>query len=237
MAIARAKRVGKTGKVIAVDRSQAMLNQAIASVKDLNLPIEFVCADAQNLPFEDNTFNGARGDRTLQHIANPGRAIAEMARVLRPAGHLVAMEGELVGHQRPLGDVDERLGQGYATGCVLIILSILSHSNDPNGYIWGRFFETLVGTIIALMLSQLFWPDTSSQQLDQGIAQTFARMGRLYSSLLTTYLQGTNSEETNAQSNEIKESLKTMKPYRRKHSKDRFITWLLPKPNEGGTCC
>ncbi|UBF28283.1 class I SAM-dependent methyltransferase [Kovacikia minuta CCNUW1] len=91
-AIALAKWVGNTGKVIAVDRSQAMLDQAIANAKNLNLPIEFVCADAHDLPFADDTFDGARVDRTLQHIANPERAIGEMVRVLHPGGYLVAME-------------------------------------------------------------------------------------------------------------------------------------------------
>jgi ubiquinone/menaquinone biosynthesis C-methylase UbiE len=86
------KRVGNTGRVVAVDHSQAMLNQAIVSAKDLNLPIEFIRAEAQQLPFEDNTFDGARVDRTLQHVAEPARAIAEMIRVLRPKGRLVAME-------------------------------------------------------------------------------------------------------------------------------------------------
>jgi ubiquinone/menaquinone biosynthesis C-methylase UbiE len=91
-AIALAKRVGNTGKVTAVDRSQAMLSQAIASTGNLGLPIEFVLADAQQLPFIDNTFDAARVDRTLQHIANPQTVITEMVRVVRPGGWVVAME-------------------------------------------------------------------------------------------------------------------------------------------------
>lgn len=106
-AIALAKLVGSQGKVTAVDRSQAMLNQAIASTENLGLPIEFVLADAQQLPFADNTFDAARIDRTLQHIANPQTAIAEMARVVCPGGWVVAVEpdwGTFVvdSDQRPL---------------------------------------------------------------------------------------------------------------------------------------
>jgi ubiquinone/menaquinone biosynthesis C-methylase UbiE len=91
-AIALAENVGKTGSVTAVDRSQAMLDQAIATAQPLDLPIEFVLADAQQLPFADNRFDAARVDRTLQHLANPLGAIAEMARVVRPGGAIVAME-------------------------------------------------------------------------------------------------------------------------------------------------
>jgi ubiquinone/menaquinone biosynthesis C-methylase UbiE len=91
-AIALAQRVGHQGKVVAVDHSQAMLAQAIEATKGLTLPIEFVKAEAQQLPFADQTFDGARVDRTLQHISDPQRAIAEMARVVRPGGAVVAME-------------------------------------------------------------------------------------------------------------------------------------------------
>ena len=91
-AIALAKLVGSTGKVTAVDRSQAMVQAAIASTSEQTLPIDFVVADAQQLPFADNSFDAARVDRTLQHVADPQRAIAEMARVLRPGGWMVAME-------------------------------------------------------------------------------------------------------------------------------------------------
>lgn len=91
-AIALAQIVGPSGQVTAIDRSQTMLNEAIASTQPLALPIEFVLADAQQLPFADHTFDGARVDRTLQHIADPASVIAEMARVVRPGGWIVAME-------------------------------------------------------------------------------------------------------------------------------------------------
>ncbi len=91
-AIALAQIVGPSGQVTAIDRSQTMLQEAIASTQPLALPIEFVLADAQQLPFADHTFDGARVDRTLQHIADPASVIAEMARVVRPGGWIVAME-------------------------------------------------------------------------------------------------------------------------------------------------
>ncbi|MBF2026778.1 MAG: class I SAM-dependent methyltransferase [Oscillatoriales cyanobacterium C42_A2020_001] len=91
-AIALAKRVGKTGRVVAIDHSQVMLDQAIASTKELQLLIEFIRAEAQQLPFADKTFDAARVDRTLQHISEPERVVAEMTRVVRSGGRIVAME-------------------------------------------------------------------------------------------------------------------------------------------------
>lgn len=91
-AIALVRQVGLTGKVTAVDRSQTMLKEATTSAQKLALPIEFVLADAQQLPFADHCFDAARVDRTLQHISNPAAVIAEMTRVVRPEGWIVAME-------------------------------------------------------------------------------------------------------------------------------------------------
>jgi ubiquinone/menaquinone biosynthesis C-methylase UbiE len=91
-AIALAKLVGNTGKVTAIDRSQTMLKDAINSAKDLIPLINFVLADARQLPFSDHSFHAARVDRTLQHVPNPAAVVAEMARVVRPRGWVVAME-------------------------------------------------------------------------------------------------------------------------------------------------
>ncbi|UBF27803.1 FUSC family protein [Kovacikia minuta CCNUW1] len=120
--------------------------------------------------------------------------------------------------------------QGYATGCILIILSILTHNNDPNNYIWHRFLETLVGTIIALVLSQLFWPDTSSHQLDQGISQTFKSMGQLYRKLVDVFLQGTGSEEEHAQlSQEIRQSLKSHEALQKETQQEPIYNLMAPR--------
>lgn len=48
-----------------------------------------VVADAQNLPFEDNTFDVAIMDAVLEHIPEVEKAIAETARVLKPGGLFV----------------------------------------------------------------------------------------------------------------------------------------------------
>jgi SAM-dependent methyltransferase len=49
-------------------------------------------ADAQRLPFPDGVFDACRTERVLQYLDDADRAIAEMERVLRPGGRLVATE-------------------------------------------------------------------------------------------------------------------------------------------------
>lgn len=91
-ALALAQQVGVTGRVTAVDRSRALLAEAMAEAKASGLPIDFEAADGRDLPYADGSFDAARVDRTLQHIADPGLVISEMARVVRPGGRVVAME-------------------------------------------------------------------------------------------------------------------------------------------------
>jgi len=47
---------------------------------------EYYQADAEQLPFRDNTFDGVVSMDVLEHLPHPDRCIAEAARVLRPGG-------------------------------------------------------------------------------------------------------------------------------------------------------
>jgi SAM-dependent methyltransferase len=55
-------------------------------------PTELVLGDAAALPFGDAEFDACRADRTLQHLAEPVRALGEMVRVTRPSGRVVVTE-------------------------------------------------------------------------------------------------------------------------------------------------
>ncbi len=91
-AIAMAEQAGSSGKIIAIDVEQGMIEQAIERTKDLELALEFRQGNVCNLDFEDNQFDGCRTDRALQHLKNPHQALAEMVRVVRPEGQLVVSE-------------------------------------------------------------------------------------------------------------------------------------------------
>ena len=52
-------------------------------------PRPVICADAIRLPFPDGTFGAVAMLYMLYHLADPGQAIAEAHRVLRPGGLLV----------------------------------------------------------------------------------------------------------------------------------------------------
>ena len=62
----------------------------------------FRVADAQEIPFEDETFDAVLANHMLYHVPDRSRALSEVARVLRPAGHLYAATNG-AGHMRELG--------------------------------------------------------------------------------------------------------------------------------------
>jgi ubiquinone/menaquinone biosynthesis C-methylase UbiE len=86
--------VGRSGRVAGLDRSAQLIAQARGRCAEIDQPrIEFVVGDAHQLPFADQTFDGCRADRTLQHLTKPDQALAEMARVVRSGGRVVVTEG------------------------------------------------------------------------------------------------------------------------------------------------
>ncbi|MEM8528034.1 MAG: bifunctional demethylmenaquinone methyltransferase/2-methoxy-6-polyprenyl-1,4-benzoquinol methylase UbiE [Bacteroidota bacterium] len=81
-------------KVIGLDIAIEMLEIGRKKVRkqNLNNTVELISGDAENLPFEDNTFDAitvAFGVRNFEHL---DKGLAEMHRVLKPQGKLVVLE-------------------------------------------------------------------------------------------------------------------------------------------------
>jgi ubiquinone/menaquinone biosynthesis C-methylase UbiE len=91
-AIALARSVGPRGRVVGLDRSADMLTEARRRAGGSALPLEFVQGDASALAFDDDSFDRCRAERVLVHVADPGVAVREMARVTRPGGVVVASD-------------------------------------------------------------------------------------------------------------------------------------------------
>jgi SAM-dependent methyltransferase len=86
-----AELVGKTGRVVGFDFSEAFLAEARRQSVDHPM-VEYRRGDAHALPFADDSFDAARSERVFQHLAEPAVALAEMRRVTRPGGRVVLTE-------------------------------------------------------------------------------------------------------------------------------------------------
>lgn len=88
------KLVGREGKVILADINSSMLNVGRDKLRDLGLVqnIEYVQANAQYLPFEDNTFDIITIAFGLRNVTDKDMALRSMYRVLKPGGRLLVLE-------------------------------------------------------------------------------------------------------------------------------------------------
>ncbi len=88
LAIAFAKKVGPTGRVIGTDFVPEMLTLARAKSHE----VTFEVADVTRLPYEDDTFDIASISFGIRNVGDPRKGIAEMARVVRPGGRVIVLE-------------------------------------------------------------------------------------------------------------------------------------------------
>jgi ubiquinone/menaquinone biosynthesis C-methylase UbiE len=80
--------LGLIERATATDISPGMLKTLSDNATDLGLKVEAVEADAEQLPFESESFDLVFGHAVLHHIPDLERGFAEFNRVLRPGGTL-----------------------------------------------------------------------------------------------------------------------------------------------------
>src|SRR5580698_3050243 len=96
------------GLALGVDISEPMLARAVRAAAGPQ--VGFLRADAQRLPFRDETVDAAVSIAVLQLIPDPAAALSEIARVLKPGGRLAVMVPTL----RPPVDLWRALPTGGA---------------------------------------------------------------------------------------------------------------------------
>ncbi len=74
-----------------VDLTEAAVELARKRFELSNLPGKFQTADAENLEFDDNSFDLVYSHGVLHHTPDTARAVKEIHRVLRPGGRAVVM--------------------------------------------------------------------------------------------------------------------------------------------------
>ena len=92
LAMAFAKKVGKSGQVVHTDINEAMLRTGRDRLLDAGVSLPTVVCDAEQLPFPDNHFAVVSVAFGLRNMTHKDTALAEMWRVLRPGGKLLVLE-------------------------------------------------------------------------------------------------------------------------------------------------
>lgn len=79
-------------EVVGVEPDPGMLQRAEAAARSAPVPIGLVEALAEDLPLPDESFDTVVASYVLCTVSQPGRALSEVRRVLRPGGTLRFME-------------------------------------------------------------------------------------------------------------------------------------------------
>jgi demethylmenaquinone methyltransferase/2-methoxy-6-polyprenyl-1,4-benzoquinol methylase len=77
-------------KIVACDFTQEMVH--IGKDHSVNNRIDWVIADAMNLPFQKDSFNGVISGFLLRNVPDVGQGLEEQYRVLRADGKMVALD-------------------------------------------------------------------------------------------------------------------------------------------------
>jgi len=103
--------VGPTGTVVLADINQAMLQVGRDKLLDRGLAqnLMFAQADAQHLPFPDNTFDCITIAFGLRNVTDKSLALRSMQRVLKPGGRLLVLE-----FSKPVSGLLERVYDTYS---------------------------------------------------------------------------------------------------------------------------
>ncbi len=98
---------GVAGRGSVTDLSPGMVAVALRNAAGLGLDVDGRVADAERIPYDDDTFDLVVGHAVLHHIPDVPAALREVARVLKPGGRFV-----FAGEPTRIGDrYARRLGQ------------------------------------------------------------------------------------------------------------------------------
>lgn len=82
-------------KVVGIDQSPQMLTAAQARLeRDMQLAkrVSLVRGEAEHLPFGDEEFDHLTFTYLLRYVDDPGATMTELARVVKPGGHIASLE-------------------------------------------------------------------------------------------------------------------------------------------------
>ena len=87
-------RVGENGKVVLCDINQDMLHEGRSRFIDRGIisNIEYVQADAENLPFKENYFDVVTMGFGLRNVTDKKKCLDSIYKVLKPGGRLLILE-------------------------------------------------------------------------------------------------------------------------------------------------
>ncbi len=127
-----AKRVGEQGQVILADINSSMLCVGRDRLMDKGFGnnIDFVQANAEVLPFPDNYFNCVSIAFGLRNVTDKDKALASMARVLKPGGRLLVLE-----FSKPTNELLSKAYDTYSFTALPMMGKLITNDSESYKYL------------------------------------------------------------------------------------------------------
>ena len=124
--------VGPTGRVVLADINESMLNVGRDKLLDHGYQgnLEFVQADAQYLPFPDDSFDCVSIAFGLRNVTDKALALRSMLRVLKPGGRLLVLE-----FSKPVNPLLEKAYDSYSFRVLPFMGRLVAGDSDSYQYL------------------------------------------------------------------------------------------------------
>lgn len=156
--------IAKSGAtVIAADFSPGMIEvgrEKYGRVRNM----QFVEADATDLPFSDNEFDATTISFGLRNVVEPKKAIAEMFRVTKPGGRIVICE-----FSTPPNPVMKGLYDFYLQRITPLLVKVSSSNPDAYDYLNESIQAWPAQAELASWLRGAGWTEVKYKNLTGGI--------------------------------------------------------------------
>nr|WP_286235852.1 bifunctional demethylmenaquinone methyltransferase/2-methoxy-6-polyprenyl-1,4-benzoquinol methylase UbiE [Thalassotalea sediminis] len=160
------KLVGREGRVVLADINSSMLNVGRDKLRDRGLVqnIEYVQANAEYLPFEDNTFDIITIAFGLRNVTNKARALRSMYRVLKPGGRLLVLE-----FSKPEHEIINKAYDFYSFSILPKMGELVAKDGDSYQYLAESIRMHPDQETLKSMMEEAGFEQTSYKNLTDGI--------------------------------------------------------------------
>lgn len=126
------KIVGPEGRVVLADINDSMLKVGRDKLIDLGITgnIEYTQANAEALPFPDNTFDCITIAFGLRNVTDKDKALRSMLRVLKPGGRLLVLE-----FSKPENALLSKVYDGYSFNLLPKIGKLIANDEESYRYL------------------------------------------------------------------------------------------------------
>lgn len=127
-----AKKVGEHGQVIVTDINEAMLAEGRKRLVNAGVAgnVDYCLVNAEDLPFDDNTFDCISISFGLRNVTNKDVALASMARCLKPGGRAIILE-----FSQPTNEAFRKIYDAYSFNVIPKLGEVIADDRESYQYL------------------------------------------------------------------------------------------------------